>query len=350
MNDTISGVALYAYSTPLTSALQLGSRHYHVRQGFLVQLRTQAGLSALGEAAPLPHFSPETRDETAAALQQLTSELIGQQIDANTSLSRFTAQLACCSVASARMGVEMALLALFDTLAPKRGLSPLVSAPKTMPLLFLNEHIRLEAAVKRMPAPPRFKVKVGRQPIEQELPKLHRLIQQIPTSSQLCLDANRSWTLSAACHYLSQLPRERIAYIEEPLHNPAELPVFHEATGLPYALDESTQNLHYRFHPLPGLVQLVLKPTLCGGFLKVLQHAQEAKQHGVDSIISSSYESSYGLRWLARLAMHLNPHGFAGIDTHNALAHDVITPWPAHSQRPCHSLTQLEHQWTLPTV
>ena len=69
---------------------------------------------------------------------------------------------------------------------------------------------------------------------------------------------------------------------------------------------------------------MVLKPTLLGGIRKTLCRAQEARAHGIQSIISSSFESGIGIATLAHLTAASGAGVSAGLDTLKWFSRDLL--------------------------
>ncbi|MBL4819118.1 MAG: mandelate racemase/muconate lactonizing enzyme family protein, partial [Deltaproteobacteria bacterium] len=62
------------------------------------------------------------------------------------------------------------------------------------------------------------------------------------------LDANQKLSLKEAINFGKRIAHLNIAYFEEPLKDPSQIPQFVQATGIPVALDESLSTT-YRCHP-----------------------------------------------------------------------------------------------------
>jgi isochorismate synthase/2-succinyl-5-enolpyruvyl-6-hydroxy-3-cyclohexene-1-carboxylate synthase/2-succinyl-6-hydroxy-2,4-cyclohexadiene-1-carboxylate synthase/O-succinylbenzoate synthase len=190
---------------------------------------------------------------------------------------------------------------------------------------------------------------------------LHKALNRISSSSQrvvLTADANRAWTLQQALCFAvameeglasSNAERRRIssrssggsssssvlAYVEEPTQDPRDMSTFYAETGIAVAVDESLDEglvgpQHVVLNPAAaeaglnpddsssssssssrerldlsdssGLVAVVIKPAVVGGFERAWGLAHWAQQEGLRVVISSSFESSVGLAALVQLA------------------------------------------------
>jgi O-succinylbenzoate synthase len=157
-----------------------------------------------------------------------------------------------------------------------------------------------------------IKVKIGRGPQREERDRLLRLAAAQPRSV-LRLDGNRSLSLEACIAILEGLDPARIDYLEEPLADPLELPALHHATGMSIALDESLHEPEHRslLETAPGVVAHVVKPSLVGDLGAVRARAERTARQGLRTTITTSFESSYSVHLLARIATWL-PAGPGG--------------------------------------
>lgn len=88
----------------------------------------------------------------------------------------------------------------------------------------------------------------------------------------------------------------------------------------------------------------MIKPTLVGSLERCRSLVEQAHALGLDAIISSSIESSFGLTQLARIAQWLTPNSIPGLDTVDLIKQQLIRPWP-DVDIPLISLEQLETVW-----
>ncbi|HHH44970.1 MAG TPA: o-succinylbenzoate synthase [Gammaproteobacteria bacterium] len=161
-----------------------------------------------------------------------------------------------------------------------------------------------------------LKIKMGLFPLDEELKYLQRL--QLPGGVNLRLDANRAWSFDQAAQAIEACRSVPVESLEEPLQAPdlAVLRVLQQQAPFPLALDESLTD---RFVDTPAeelpVQRLVMKPTTMGGIRRVVERAQQAKRAGIDTVVTSTLETSVGLRAVAHVAAALN----------NELAHGIGT-------------------------
>lgn len=313
-------IRIYRYRIPLGRPLLLQGTQVNARHGLILRL-TQGTSERFGEIAPLPGFSRESLRDAEMDLCRAASQWrAGEQPS-----PRFP---------STQFGVDCTRLASPGSL-PSCPYIPLLSGSPEAVLSQLGE---LDTV-----SPPRLiKLKVARLELNVEIDLVWQILRDYP-HLRLRLDANRGWGWRQALQFATAVPTRAIDYIEEPLGNPDLLPEWFAHGGLPYALDETLQRPDYRFQMQPGLKALVIKPMLIGGWHRIVKLLKAARDAGIIAVISSSYESSLGLRHLAILARRWTPTQPPGLDTHSALCQDLLWPWPdSLACKPVMTLEQLQ--------
>ncbi|KAM3241842.1 hypothetical protein ACQJBY_054524 [Aegilops geniculata] len=157
------------------------------------------------------------------------------------------------------------------------------------------------------------KLKVGRRasPAE-DAAVIQKIREVVGYKINIRADANRKWTYKQAIEFGSRVKSLCLQYIEEPVSSVHDLIKFCENSGLPVALDESIDNLkggpiqklHQFVHP--GIVAVVIKPSVVGGFENAAHIAKWAHMHDKMAIISSAYESSVGLATYIQFAYYVD--------------------------------------------
>ncbi|KAG0464666.1 hypothetical protein HPP92_018830 [Vanilla planifolia] len=115
------------------------------------------------------------------------------------------------------------------------------------------------------------------------------------------VDANRKWTYDKAVQFATSVKHCALEYIEEPVCFEDDIITFCEETGLFVALDETIDNITWEnLHKLgkfvhPGIIAVVIKPSVVGGFENALLIAKWAQKHEKMAIVSSTFESGLGL-------------------------------------------------------
>lgn len=248
-----------------------------------------------GEIAPLPGFSTETLAEAKAESRSCLAAIARGKKSAPT-------------LPSVQFGFDCA-----QRQWPSHLPAPLPSYPLLQgtpaALMATLDNIVAEGALP----PSRLKLKVARYAMEEELALIEQLVMRLPTT-KLILDANGGWSQKTAQRFCACLPLEQIDYLEEPCAAFADTIAVAEATGVFIALDE-TLSRKDEWYGHPQLKALVLKPTLIGSLSDCEALVQRAKADNLRVVISSSFESDFGLGLLARLASEWAPNEPPGLDT-----------------------------------
>ena len=325
---------IYEFSLPLLKPLELKGVIHDSRKGLLIKLTDDTGAEGWGECCPLSEFSSESVTDITAELKRLRFSLQGYDLPDNLEelsggFDRWLSQYSLSP--SARFGFESAVLNLLasDRAVPMRRLlsdepcddiriNGLVTASTPD---IRSEILRLVELGYRT-----IKLKVGRATLAEDIRKVATVIEALPDAVGLRLDANRAWSYEDAFMFARTIDSDRIEYIEEPLADPSALSRLVKETGIAVALDESLLDTTPESLQLSnGIAALVLKPTLLGGFEMAMKFAQKAIRSGVKAVISSSFESSLGLRMLAEFAASLGDSDTAhGLDTAAWLAVDTV--------------------------
>jgi O-succinylbenzoate synthase len=311
---------LYRYRLPLTEPVALRGMTLRQREGVLVCL-TDGAATGWGEVAPLPGFSHESLPEAEIQLQTLLSTWNGEP----------TALTTWLLYPSVRFGLEQALLHL-EAVQKGTTLAALLGVPR--PFVRVNglitraDDLVERARALRVAGYTAVKLKVGGQPVEDDIRRVNRLAEVLGPNIALRLDANRAWDEPTARHFAEGVAHQTIAYLEEPLYEGAPLPDY----PIPLALDETLAGLAPEdLAAYPGIRAVILKPTVLGGFRRALQFAAHARRAGIEAVVSGAFESGVGVQGLLALAAVLDDTP-AGLDPYRWLARDVLAsplPLPA---------------------
>jgi o-succinylbenzoate synthase len=340
----ITGAEVYRYTLPLKRRLRLGSEEITARKGFLIRLTGAGVFTGWGEAAPLPGFSRESLEMAWNGLVRCARRLKNRPVPENAGqLEAFglSPLLESRSVAFAIEGAVLNLRAAAKRMPLSRFLSR--KAGRSLPLNALldgdKRNILKKAATLADLDYRAAKLKVGRRRMAQDIELVHAVRETLGPGPRLRLDANRAWTLESAVTFGKAAAGCAIEYIEEPVRDPLDLPVFLERTGMPYALDETLQEsgallesaeggadttchalacVFEKAHRLiwkPGIVHYPNIGGLTGG----------AAQRQSRIVVSGAFESGVGTAILAQYAAACcGPETPSGLDTYTWLAEDVL--------------------------
>lgn len=324
----LSSAYLYKFSLPFKAELKLKHTTLLQREGLILILTDTSGHVGLGEISPLPGFSRETLETAIFKTTMLMDRLINfgeftPQPDSEDCLN--WEEHPTPSVV--HFGVETALLSLLaNTKHISLGAMLYGHSSNKIPINALirgslsdwtPEAIRLAGDGYTT-----LKIKVGRVNPELEARGILEMRQAVGADVKLRLDANRSWDMETALEFGKTVSSAQIEYIEEPLNDPTELPIFYNHCGVHFAFDETLHGIidpTLSFKSYTGLKALVLKPTLIGCTARFLALVKQAKDQNVLPVLSSSYESDVGLTILAQLAASISGKEIAvGLDTCSA--------------------------------
>ena len=291
---------------PLRWSLTPATRNAHgqwtERCGLELRVEDEEGRVGLGEASPLPGYSPDTLQEAEAAISALSAKTWAALASQGASVGGVSSWLDSLGPLppSARCALETALLDLLG----QRSAQPIWSllaqshaAPSAVPLTCLLSPTEPESAIEQGREAleggiQALKVKLGTQSHADDLSFLERLRGDLGHTFQLRLDANRSWGHDLVAERLSDLEPFAPQFLEEPLRDgPLSIAL---DSPIPLALDESLQEEPVRDQLERVLEQgcwsaVVLKPMALGGLLPCLELAERAYKVQVKSCVSHTW-------------------------------------------------------------
>ncbi|MDM9380506.1 o-succinylbenzoate synthase [Chlorogloeopsis sp. ULAP01] len=271
---------------------------WEIREGIILRLTDEFGKVGWGEIAPISWFGCETLEQALNFCQQLSPEITEETIFS------IPDDLPAC-----QFGFESAI-------------SP---PPPPVSLSYSGLLPAGEAALEAwqelwQQGYSTFKWKIAVYPKAVELKILASLLQSLPVSTKLRLDANCGLSFEEANLWLatcdkvnadSELP-VKIEFIEQPLpvdEFPAMLELSRRYQSA-IALDESIATLkqleYYYKNGWRGI--FVIKPGIVGSPSRLRQFCQ---QHKIDAVFSSVFETIVGRKAALQLAVELSQHNRA---------------------------------------
>jgi o-succinylbenzoate synthase len=369
----ISDMAYQLYKLPLRLPLRVGGKTLEEREVILLRVRLEDGREGWGEIAPLAGLHREGIDEALAAFQRwkaahlskaahsLEASLLSEArkkgdmmgfAEALRGLSAYAKREGM--LPSVYCGVEMALRWAYQDWPFERQAREQQESLPIQSLLVEGREELVAVARKRMQEGYRvFKIKVGRRSVEEDIARIKALRDAFGEGIALRPDANRAWSLTEASVFGKGAQEEALDYVEEPLQSIKELPQLVEETGMVIALDESLYDqapplgLYDQAHataakedlqeqgdafeaspyfsplgvepaPLHLFKQagaLILKPMRLGGLGIAEAWGDWAAREGKRVVVSSSFESPFGLALLALWSAQSFQGEAAGLDT-----------------------------------
>ena len=249
------------------------------RRGWLLRAQGEQGAVGWGEAAPLDG----QLEPLAAAIEALGSAPPRGTLEADLAAGGLPAALAFA------LGAALAEL---DGLPRRRWLA----APASARLLPAGP-AALEALARTGPAPAfKWKVAVVADSLERAL--LEQLLQRLPATAQLRLDANGGWSRATATAWAERLADEpRLQWLEQPLDPADQAGLAALAERVPVALDESLQRQPALRQGWPGWQ--VRRPSQEGDPRPLLAALEQGTPR---LMLSTAFETGIGRRWLEHLA------------------------------------------------
>ncbi|WP_272671935.1 MULTISPECIES: o-succinylbenzoate synthase [unclassified Providencia] len=300
---------IYSFSLPMEAGVILRYQRLKTRDGLLVCLQ-DGDNEGWGEISPLPEFSRETLEEATAETIKRLNEWVKEGKISNSLLPSVAFG---CSCALAELAGELPEQADYRK-------APLCSGDPDDLILSLDAMEGEKVA----------KVKVGLYEAVRDGMVVNLLLEAV-SELKLRLDANRSWTRTKAdgfAKYVNPDYRSRIAFLEEPCKTREESLQFAADTGISIAWDESVREEGFMVEAQEGVSAIVIKPTLTGSLSYCRYLVEESHRLGLQAVISSSIESSFGLTQLARVAHWLTPNTIPGLDTVSLIQSQLVRPWP----------------------
>jgi o-succinylbenzoate synthase len=313
---------------------QHARRSWPVRESLLVGLTEPSGAWGLGEAAPLPGYSPEALGDVERVLADVSTDELTRALDHESPRDALEAAAALVprTAPSARFALETAAL---DLMSRRRGCSApaLLGAARDAqrPLAALlgpaSSPSLVEAAERAFEGGYRcFKLKLGAPgALSRELEGAASLRRRFGAALRLRVDANGALSSAEVTSHAATLESLDLELFEEP---GAPLP-----RAVPLALDESLQGLSLADAETAWVTRsaraIVLKPTALGGLAHCWLLAERAAAGGVSATLSHAFEGPVAWRAAAALALALPNAAPHGLGPHGALA-----AWPGATPLP----------------
>ncbi len=279
------------YRRPFKRVLSTSHGNWDIREGIILRLTDETGRIGWGEIAPIPWFGSETLEQALDFCRQLPPQITA------TDIFSIPAALPAC-----QFGFESAW---------EWGDRENIPNPKSK-IAFSCLLPTGEAALQSWQTPwnqghRTFKWKIGVTAIEEEFKLFNQLMQTLPQSVQLRLDANGGLSLQEAERWLRVSDdMGKIEFLEQPLP-PEQFDAMLEMSdrySTPIALDESVATVNQ----LEDCYQrgwrgiFVIKAAIAGSPKRLRQFCQERE---IDMVFSSVFESAIAKQAALQLAAEL---------------------------------------------
>ena len=307
------------YQRPFKHPLSTSHGKWTVREGIILSLQDETGRVGWGEIAPIPWFGSESLEQALAFCQQLPPKITA------TDILSIPDQLPAC-----QFGFESACVWGEEEWGESSP-SKIQNLKSIIPYSYLLP--TGEVALQSWQTPwhqgnRTFKWKIGVAAITQELKLFNQLIQALPLSAKLRLDANGGLTEQEAHQWLKAADEVgRVEFLEQPLP-PEQLDAMLEMStqySTAIALDESvaTINQMEECYQRGWRGVFVIKAAIAGSPKRLRQFCQ---QHQIDAVFSSVLESAIARQAALQLAAELsNPNRAVGFGVNHWFNEDEET-------------------------
>jgi O-succinylbenzoate synthase len=284
--------------------LQTSHGNWDIRDGIILCLSDETGTSN-GEIAPISWFGSETMEQALDFCRQLPTEITDKTIFSVPD------DLPAC-----QFGFESAWEGVLGCWEAGGAGEEFYPSPLTFSGLLPAGEGALEAwQTLWEQGYSTFKWKIGVYPIPDEIEIFQALTRNLPASAKLRLDANGGLSYQDANYWLwtcDRLPGE-VEFIEQPLpvEQFEEMQELRSKYSTAIALDESVATLKQ----LEACYQqgwrsiFVIKPCIAGSPSRLRQFCRE---HQIDIVFSSVFETAVGREAALKLATELSCHRAVG--------------------------------------
>ena len=327
----------------LTESLAGGGGGLSTRAFAVLRLMRNDGTTGVGEASPLPGYSPDSMADVSAELGLLADEAI--RVDPLASpLELLEGAFAAHPLKnpSARFALETALLDWLGHTRRQPVHQVLGGDVERRPIpiadLVMEPNPKLwPACADRLLADgaKRLKFKIGSQ-LGAEVAALEAIRRTHP-ALPLRLDANCRLTIDALRKHAEPLEALELELIEEPVAPAQWLGALN--LPLPFALDETLRDhaLSQQLLDSGKIRAVVIKPTVLGGLRASFEVAEQAAAHGARYLVSHTFDGPIARAATAELALALQTELAAGLGSHPALE-----LWPPHR------IAAIQDRWITP--
>ena len=329
------------YRLPFVQPLETAHGVFAERQGCLLEVETDSGLSGHGDACPFPGFRMEESASVAPSLQVLVAALLGDDLRDLTA-ARQKARSIRPEAPGARFALDCALyeiaaraeaLPVAEILARAWGRQAKVGCQVNALVSGADsESLRRDVESARQNGFGDLKLKLGARPWSDDLDRVRVVREAAGSDLRLRLDVGESWSLEEALIRIDPLAELGVDLIEQPL--PAadlagmvRLRAETGRRGMALAADEAIVRPEdaSRVMDEGAADVLVLKPAALGGLGVAAELAEAGREAGFSCVVTSMMDSGWGRTAALSLACALpGARPADGLATGALLASDLV--------------------------
>ena len=327
----ITDVEIFLFDIPLSSPFRIAIGEMTAANDLLIRVRTDQGVTGLGEACPFPPITGETQAANAAAARAIRDMIVGRDPLAIDDLLRRMGPF----VHSNPSAVAAFDMAFHDILGRVAGL-PLFRLLGGSKATFETditvgldapEMMTAEAAKYAGLGYRTIKVKVGLDP-DEDCARLAAIRAAVGPGVAIRIDANQGWSVPQAVHALRKMEPLGIEFCEQPVRasDTAGLRAVRSRSPIAVMADEAL------FGPADA-VELVraeacdafnIKLMKAGGLLNAVRIAHIADAANLRCMVGCMLESNLGLTAAAHVVASQANIVYADLDGNSEHVTDPI--------------------------
>ncbi|PIE22991.1 MAG: dipeptide epimerase [Planctomycetota bacterium] len=305
----IEEIRLYTLTVPLKEPFVISFGAITHARNLVVELRSESGIVAQGEASPFPTLVGETQETAFALGQDLARLLVGKDgLALEARLAEIEHALPGNSTIKSAFD-----LALHDLLAQQANL-PLyrLFGGSNQRRIFTDMTVSLGEIPGMVEQAQRFlaegfpylKVKLGGEP-DADIERIRAIREAVGMEIPLRIDANQGWNTLAAIRVLKALEPFHIDYCEEPVPcwDQAGLARVAAQSPIPIMADESAFNHRdtFRLAAAEACHYVNIKLSKSGGLRTALRIVAVAEAAGMECQVGCMAETRHALTALTHL-------------------------------------------------
>jgi L-alanine-DL-glutamate epimerase-like enolase superfamily enzyme len=313
------------------------------REGLIITLEAEGGLSGVGEATPWPAFGLGDVGDAARILNAVAARLPGLP-PANVNDAFADLDLAAPGVAVARCGLDFAA---HDLIGKARGVSvaallggPIATddggVPVNTTIGALSPDEAAEAARRAIAAGYTcLKVKVAAGLLAEDDARVAAVRDAAGSGVLVRIDANGAWDEAEAIAAIKRLSRHDLELVEQPVaaNDFATLARVRRSVSVPIAADEAVRDLDdaRRIIALGAADLLVVKPMVCGGLAAGRAILNLAAEAGLGAFVTTTIDFGSGIAGALALSRSMGQAAtlHCGLATAGLLESTLVRDLPA---------------------
>lgn len=288
---------IYRYEIILQSGMP-----FPYRKGIIFESQTPNESMNYGEITPLPGWSIESLDDAVRQISFIQEDpfSIGRE-------KLFP---------SVSFGLEMAKNLYKDM--------PILDKELSYSYLLIGNRDQILTKIENLPRCGHAKLKTSKLSLQDVFDITSLLLSKNIAPS---IDPNQLWSKEETIAFCTYFSSEQIRYLEEPVKNLKDLVELAIALPHRFAIDQTLRKMPIRQLLEYPFRDWILKPTLMGGMSPCMYYADIAQKNGIQTYLSSSWESGLGLSYIIdayrRTPLFSSP---LGLDTYYFLQDTLQTP------------------------